>query len=229
MFEMIQKNWMHVGPILCAAVVAAILVLDRVSSLYMKYDFKYSEGFFDQLKTMIMSDRYNDALALCDRYRNKPAAKVAKEGLLRMQQPEEIIQHGLEISVSEAISQIQKRTNYLATIANVATLLGLFGTILGMIHSFEAIGNASAQQRSSLLAAGISTAMNATLMGLGVAIPCMIFYSLFAAKTNRLIAQVEQSAVRTLDMIKQKYYGVASSGGQNSQNNRPVNTIRRAA
>ena len=95
MLEMLQKNWMHVGPILCAAFVAVALVFDRFSTLFVKYDFKNSEGFFDQLKTLIMSDRYSDALALCERYRNKPAAKVAKEGLLRMQQPEEIIQHGI--------------------------------------------------------------------------------------------------------------------------------------
>lgn len=219
MLEMFQKNWMHVGPILLAATVATILVIDRFVSLFIKLDFKNSEGFFEQLKSNLMSDRYSDALALCDRYRNKPAAKVVKEGILRMQQPEEIIQHGIEIAVSEAVTHVQKRTNYLATIANVATLLGLFGTILGMIHSFEAIGNASAQQRSALLAAGISTAMNATLMGLGVAIPCMVFYSLFASKTNRLIAQIEQSGVKTIDIIKQKYYGTASNTNSNKNPN----------
>jgi biopolymer transport protein ExbB/TolQ len=179
--------------------------------LFVKYNFNNSNQFFEQIKMLLQENRHSEALALCDRYRDKPVAKVAKEGLLRMQQPEEIISHGLEVAVSEAVSQVQKRTNYIATIANVATLLGLFGTILGMIHSFEAIGGASAQQRSALLAAGISTAMNATLMGLGVAIPCMLFFSFFAAKSNRLIAQIEQAAIRTLDVIKQKYYGAQTS------------------
>jgi biopolymer transport protein ExbB len=211
MLEMIQKNWVHMGPILGVGFVAVLLILDRFRVLFIKFSFNSSNSFFEQLRSMLHDNRHSEALALCDRYRDKPVAMVAKEGLLRMQQPEEIVQHGLEIAVSEAISQVQKRTNYIATIANVATLLGLFGTILGMIHSFEAIGSASAQQRSALLAAGISTAMNATLMGLAVAIPCMLFYSFFAAKTNRLIAQIEQSAVRTLDLIKQKYYGAQSA------------------
>jgi len=211
MIEMIEKNWLHVGPILAAGFVAGILILDRFAVLFMRYEFSKSNSFFEQLKSLLLSDRYSEALALCDRYRGKPVARVAKEGILRMQQPEEIVQHGLEVAVSEAVTDIQKRTNYLATIANVATLLGLFGTILGMIHSFEAIGSASAQQRSALLAAGISTAMTATLMGLGVAIPCMLFYSFFAAKTNRLIAQVEQGAVKTLEIIKQKYYGTSAN------------------
>lgn len=208
--EMLMKNWTHVGPILTAAFFAIAVGGERFVALFVRSSFGSFENFFGQIKSMVHSGRMGDALALCDKYSSKPAARVVKEGLLRAGQPEEVIQHGLEIAVGDEIVQVQKRVNYLATIANVATLLGLFGTILGMIHSFEAIGSASAQQRSSLLAAGISTAMNATLMGLGVAIPCMVLYSLFAAKTNRIVAQIEGSATRTIDLIEQKYYATQS-------------------
>jgi biopolymer transport protein ExbB len=88
--------------------------------------------------------------------------------------------------------------------------MGLFGTIIGLIHSFEAIGNANAQQKAALLAAGISTAMNATMMGLGVAIPCMIFFSFFMSKTNQLIAEIEQAAIRASDFIHQRYFDAES-------------------
>src|SRR6185437_10822251 len=142
----------------------------------------------------------------CDRYQSKPAAQVMKQGLLRAHQPETLIEHGLQIAVGEATQAVQRRTTFLATIANVATLLGLFGTIAGLIASFQAVGSADPQQKSALLAAGISTAMNATMMGLAVAIPCMVAFSFLMNRTNRLIAEIDGCAVRALDILKQRYY-----------------------
>lgn len=113
-------------------------------------------------------------------------------------------------------------------IANVATLLGLLGTILGLIQSFEAVGNASAQQRSALLAAGISTAMNATMLGLAVAIPCMVAFSLLVNKSNKLNAEVERAAVRVMEMIKQRYFAGENSpgGGGNVKTIQPGHSAR---
>jgi biopolymer transport protein ExbB/TolQ len=143
----------------------------------------------------------------------KPAAEVTREALLRAHQTENLIESGLTLAVGRASQAIQKRTAFLATIANVATLLGLFGTIAGLIFSFEAVGQADAQQKSVLLAAGISQAMNATLLGLGVAIPCMVAFSFLTSRSNRLIAEVDGAAVRTLDILKQRWYAFDSDIG----------------
>jgi len=133
-------------------------------------------------------------------------------------QPEPLIESTLEISIHEAQQAIQKRTAFLSTIANVATLLGLFGTIAGLISSFEAVGAADPQQKSALLAAGISTAMNATMMGLAVAIPCMVAFSFLMSQSNRLVSEVEQAAVRVLDLLKQRYYSAqADLAGQTKE------------
>jgi biopolymer transport protein ExbB/TolQ len=75
-----------------------------------------------------------------------------------------------------------------------------------LVQSFEAVGNANAQARSALLAAGISTAMNATMLGLGVAIPCMIAYSFLMNRTNKLNSELNRSAIRFLDILKQRYF-----------------------
>ena len=91
-------------------------------------------------------------------------------------------------------------------------MLGLLGTIIGLIQSFEAVGNASAQERAALLATGISTAMNATMMGLGLAIPCMLAFSYLMNRANRLNADLDQSAIRTLDLLKQRYFSVDADG-----------------
>src|SRR5690606_11332717 len=138
--------------------------------------------------------------------------QVVKEGLLRAHHPESIIEHGLQVVVGEYSEKIQSRTQFLATVANVATLLGLLGTILGLIQSFEAVGNANPQERAALLANGISTAMNATMLGLGIAIPCMVAYSFLVARTNRLAGQMERAAIQVLDVLKQRYYAQPSQG-----------------
>src|SRR6185312_7457008 len=167
--------------------------------------------FFDKLTDLVISGRVAEAISHCDRYSEKPVAQVIKQGLLRAHQPEQLIEHGLQIAVGEATQAIQRRTTFLATIANVATLLGLFGTIAGLIASFEAVGHADPQQKATLLAAGISTAMNATMMGLAVAIPCMVAFSFLMNKTNRLLGDIDSSAIRTLDILKQRYYSAESS------------------
>ena len=206
MISFVSTNFLHAAPILAAGGIAIAIILERMKALLITYPISNGPAFFEKIRDLIMSDRLSEALSLCDQYKSKPVALVVKEGLLRAHQPEDLIYEGLTLAVSEANAIVQVRTGYLATIANVATLLGLFGTIVGLIHSFEAVGSANAQQRSALLAAGISTAMNATMMGLAVAIPCMVIFSFLMNKTNRLGTDIEQAAIRIMDIIKQRYY-----------------------
>ncbi len=202
----IAHNLAHVAPILIAAAFAIVIIAERFYALMVAFPLTRSRGFFEKIRQLVMSDRINDAIALCDRYDNKPVILVIKEGLIRAHQPESLIEHGLQIAVSEALERIQSRTSFLATIANVSTLLGLFGTIVGLVQSFEAVGSANAQMRSTLLANGISTAMNATMLGLAVAIPCMIAFSFLMNRANQLQAEIDRFAVKILDLLKQRYY-----------------------
>ena len=205
-FDFLRTNFFHVLPILIAGAFAVSIIVERSRALFQVYPIKDTQGFFDRLTELVMGGKLGDAMAFCDKYPGKPVAKVAKQALMRAHQPESLIEHGLELAVGEATQHIQRRTSFLATIANVATLLGLFGTIAGLISSFEAVGHADPQQKATLLANGISMAMNATMLGLGVAIPSMIAFSFLMNRTNRLIAEVDHSAVRTLDILKQRYY-----------------------
>jgi biopolymer transport protein ExbB/TolQ len=206
----IKEHFFHVLPILITGVLGLAITLERARALYGIYPIKDIEGFFEKVGILITNGKITEAIALCDKYPLKPAAQVSKQALLRAHQPEELIESGLTITVNSATQAIQKRTAYLATIANVATLLGLFGTIAGLIASFEAVGHADPQQKSALLAAGISQAMNATMLGLGVAIPCMVAYALLVNKTNKIISDLDGSAVRTLDLLRQRYYAAES-------------------
>jgi biopolymer transport protein ExbB/TolQ len=202
----IRENFAHIAPILAAGAFGVAIILERLRALMFTYPMQSQEAFFEKIRNMVMADRIGEAIAFCERYWTKPAAVVVKEALKRANQPEGLIEHGIQIAVGEATQKIQARTPFLATIANVATLLGLYGTIVGLVASFEAVGSANVQARSALLAQGISVAMNATMMGLGVAIPCMIAYSFLMNRTNRLNAEIDRSAVRVLDLLKQRYY-----------------------
>jgi len=204
----LKDHWMHVAPILLAAAFAIAIVIERYQTLFRAYPMKDTQQFFDVIGQHVVSGKVQDALVHCEKQGQKPVAVVVKQALLRAQQPEALIENALEISIHEAQQAIQRRTAFLSTIANVATLLGLFGTIAGLISSFEAVGQADPQQKSALLAAGISTAMNATMMGLAVAIPCMVAFSFLMSQSNRVMAEVEQASVRILDLLKQRYYRV---------------------
>ena len=227
--KFVLENFSHVFPIIMAGAIGLIIMAERGLALIWSYPIAGFDNFFERVRALIMKDRIPDAIALCERMREKPVARVVRAGLMRAHQPEELISHGLQIAVSEATEKIQTRTNYLGTIANVATLFGLLGTIIGLVQSFEAVGAANAQQRSAMLANGISTAMNATMLGLGVAIPCMIAFSYLTARGAKLVSQVDQSAVRTLDLLQQRYFRVNDEGPHHEATFRDVVTPRRGA
>lgn len=204
--DFLKGNFMHVMPIFVAGAIALAIAVERMVALFQKYPIHNLDAFFARISDLVMADRIQEAVTICDQMPSKPSAQVVKLALMRAHQPEELIENGLGISVNKAAQAIQKRTQFLATIANVATLLGLLGTIAGLIASFEAVGTADASQKSTLLANGISTAMNATMLGLAVAIPCMVMFSFLMNRTNRLIAEVDQSAMQAMDILKQKFY-----------------------
>lgn len=213
----LKNNFFHAAPLLAIGALAVAIMAERARALMQVYPLKDPKAFFDKIRDLVMADRLAEAIAFCDQHKSKPVAHIVREGLLRAHQPEIIIEDGLAIALSEAGQKIHKRTQFLSTIANVATLLGLFGTIMGLIHSFNAVGSASAQERASMLAAGISTAMHATMMGLGIAIPCMLAFSYLINRTNKLSVELDQSAVRILDLIRQRYYSAEIEANSTSR------------
>lgn len=213
-FEFLSNNLGHVLPILIAGAIALAITLERLKALFSSYPVRDLDGFFNKISQFVMTGKIQDAVHFCDQYSKSQVATVVKTALTRSHLPESVIEDGLHIAVSNATQAIQKRTSFLATIANVATLLGLFGTILGLIHSFEAVGHADAQQKSALLSAGIATAMNATMLGLGVAIPCMVAFSFLVNRANRLIAETETASIRIMDILKQRFYAADASADE---------------
>lgn len=116
----------------------------------------------------------------------------------------EDIQEGVEqVSIKE-LPRMAQRLNYLSLFANIATLIGLLGTIAGLQVSFTSLVAVEASQKASMLAKGISQAMNTTAFGLIVAVPCMVFYTLLSNKKQALIKDLDETVVRLLNFMKKK-------------------------
>lgn len=123
---------------------------------------------------------------------------LAYQGAVRRREDIEI---AMEESMMEIIPQLEKRTPYVALFSNIATLLGLLGTIMGLIAAFTAVANANPAEKADLLSASISVAMNTTAFGLIAAIPLLIIHAMLTTTTARIVDSLEMAAVKALNII----------------------------
>jgi biopolymer transport protein ExbB len=112
------------------------------------------------------------------------------------------IEYAMEEGLLEILPNIERRTPYLATFANIATLLGLLGTIIGLIAAFTAVANADPAEKATLLSQSISIAMNTTAFGLMVAIPLLLIHSMLQSKTSAIVESLEIAVVKFLNLME---------------------------
>jgi biopolymer transport protein ExbB len=129
------------------------------------------------------------------------AMGLARQGAVRRREDIEI---AMEETMMEIIPQLEKRTPYVALASSVATLLGLLGTIMGLIQAFTAVANANPAEKADLLSASISVAMNTTAFGLMVAIPLLLTNTVLTAKTGEIIDSLEMASLKVLNVISGK-------------------------
>lgn len=117
------------------------------------------------------------------------------------------VEMAMEEGLMEVIPRLEKRTHYLATFANIATLLGLLGTIIGLIRAFTAVSAANPAEKADLLSASISVAMNTTAFGLMVGIPLLLFHTVLQTKTTEVVDSLEMASVRILNLVTERARG----------------------
>ena len=149
-----------------------------------------SEGNFEQARQLTSDDDSHISRLL--------SMGLARQGAVRRRDDIEI---AMEESMMEIIPQLEKRTPYVALFANISTLLGLLGTIMGLIEAFTAVANANPADKADLLSASISVAMNTTAFGLMAAIPLLITHTYLTSKTGEIIDSLEMASVKTLNII----------------------------
>jgi biopolymer transport protein ExbB len=136
-------------------------------------------------------------------------AQIMTYGLNRVRSARrrEDVEQAMEESLMEVLPRLEKRTHYLATFANMATLMGLLGTIIGLIDAFTAVSNANPAEKAELLSSSISIGMNCTAFGLMVAIPLVLIHSLLQTKTTEIIDSLEMASVKFLNAITERATG----------------------
>lgn len=148
------------------------------------------DGDFDRAREMTSSSETELAMVL--------SLGLSRQGSVRRRDDIEI---AMEEGMMEVIPQLERRTHYLALFSNMATLLGLLGTIMGLIAAFTAVANANPAEKADLLSASISVAMNTTAFGLIAGIPLLLLHALLTTKTTEIVDSMEMAQVKTLNII----------------------------
>lgn len=184
------------GPFLYVIIAFGVLtvsfIAERYKALYLNFR-TVPDIFVNQIREMIRNLQFTQAAKISQDTNSALGRIVAAACQLRARgASDEEVQARMDEALTTEIDKVDKRTGFLAMFGNVATLLGLLGTIVGMIHSFGAVAEASPIDRATLLSKGISEAMNCTAFGLVVAVPALVAYSIFQNKTDHLVKELTQ-------------------------------------
>jgi len=200
MFKAFHDGGLGMYPIAVALVFAITIVIERVFVLYFQSSID-KDAFLRGIKKHIYAGDLDKAISYCAGQKRTPLVSVIKAGLINVPKGDEDVQAAMDEATLRESPKIERRTGYLAMISNVATLLGLLGTIIGLIHCFGAVANANPADKATILSQGISEAMNCTAFGLSVAIPALVLYSVLQGRTQNMVDDINESAVGLLNLI----------------------------
>jgi biopolymer transport protein ExbB len=199
---MLDHGGFAIWLILISFFILAVFGTERIITLYMKLSFN-SGGVLESIRGLVMERKYADAIQVCNQRIRSPEIQVVKAGLLAVESGREAMKSALGGAVLEVSHEVEKRVPFIALIANVATLLGLLGTISGLIKTFKAIADADPALKAKLLGIGISEAMYATAAGLGVGILAMVLHTICTSKGDSIIGQSQDAGLRLVTWIEQ--------------------------
>lgn len=190
-------------PILLVLALGLAIAIERF--LYITKTQGKTNKLWSQLVPMLKAQDFARATKLTETVKT-PLATMLSYGFERKsaEAERESIESAMEEGMMEVMPELEQRTHYLATYANIATLLGLLGTIIGLIQAFTAVAGADPAEKADLLSASISVAMNTTAFGLVAAIPLILIHSYLVTKTARLVDNIEMAAVKCLNLIAHK-------------------------
>jgi len=191
--------WMYM--LAGVSAIAIAVTLERLIYYYIHCRVN-AKALLTQVTKLVRNGEVEKSRKICASMKN-PLAVILESALWHFLQNEsdQEIQNAVDEVGLRELPKIQKRTHYLSLFANISTLMGLLGTIFGLQTAFKALATADPSQKAAVLAKGISMAMNTTAMGLAVAIPCMIVFSILGAKANTIIEEIDESAVRLLNFL----------------------------
>lgn len=189
--------------ILLAGIIGITIIIERWLYIYVRANVN-AERFMGEIRKLVSTGDFKKAIALCRSAGKKALPYVVLKALEEAERKDIVdyraVQNAVDEAALEIIPRIGKGLGYLAMIANVSTLIGLMGTIYGLILTFAAVASGGAGA-AKLLAQGISIAMMTTLFGLAVAIPVTIIYTAINSKANSLIDDIDEHSVKLIHLL----------------------------
>ena len=197
-FEVIFRGGILMWPILLCSVVALAITVERFWTL--RRDTIDTREFMDTMRTILRQNRFQDAIQVCDDT-DGPIARILKAGLLKHNRSKVDIREAIEDAGHLEIPRLERYMSGLATCANIAPLLGLLGTVTGMIKAFAQIQYKEGLVNPSDLAEGINNALVTTAAGLSIAIPTLVAYNYFVSRVENMILEMEISSSELVELL----------------------------
>jgi biopolymer transport protein ExbB len=194
------------------SVLAIAIIVERLFVLAFRLNLN-APPFMEQIQKLVLSNNVDRAVKLCGAMPSAALSRVVRAGLTRAGRGEQEVSRALEEAVLEVTPFIGKRIAALWSLANVATLVGLIGTITGLIRTFRSLAAASPEMKSVMLSQGIAEAMNNTAFGLTIAVVCIVAHLLLSSKAKAMIEEVEYNALRLENMLNRRGEPSAESAG----------------
>ncbi len=190
-------------PILLVFAIGLGIAVERYATLAVITN--KNQAMWDKVQPLLSNGDFDEARELT----NKDESTISQvlnmglslQGAVRRREDIEI---AMEESMMEIVPRLEKRTPYVALASSIATLLGLLGTIMGLIQAFTAVANANPAEKADLLSASISVAMNTTAFGLMVAIPLLIIHAILTSKTGDIVDSLEMATVKALNVFSRR-------------------------
>jgi biopolymer transport protein ExbB len=198
-----QDGGAFMYPIAIVAALGVAVAIERY--LYLLRTASGNRRVWNEVSQFLSQGDYRRALAATTDS-GSAVGQILSYGLARVQNARrrDDVEKAMEESLMEVVPRLEKRTHYLSSFANIATLLGLLGTIIGLIQAFQAVANANPAEKADLLSASISVAMNTTAFGLMVAIPLLLVHSVLQSKTTEIVDSLEMASVKFLNTVVER-------------------------
>ncbi len=197
--EIFKEGGAFMYPIAVLGLLVIAIVIERVYFLFFKTASK-RDLFLARMRSLILERNVSKAVQFANQ-EDSPLGRIVKAGLVKVNRSDDHVQAAMDEAALDEIPKIERLTSFLPMLSNVATLMGLLGTIAGLIQSFAAVSDADAATKATLLSKGISEAMNCTAFGLVVAIPALVFYAALQSRTQKVIDDINAAAVSILNLV----------------------------
>lgn len=207
--------WMH--PIATVSVVVWAIAFERIYALFFRYNIN-AEQLMAQIQKLVLANNIDRAIKLCNAAPSAALPRVIKAALTRANKGEEEIAAALEEASVEVLRGLKKRVALLPNLANTATLLGLLGTIIGLIEAFTAVASAPPDMKSQLLTQSLAIGLNSTAFGLTVAIPALFLFMFLEGASKKIIEDIDQYSLKLQNLLvargRQPTMGGQVAGGE---------------